>query len=122
MSDYSIEHCPKCEKDVCNGMGPSTMPKVTWILSKTRTAKFFKRECDMHDMDFHLQRGFKKSNNLFKARLNARVRATKLEGNFITRFLKRRWLYRIVPVIVLAVSGKSGRNAYEKGACEKLKS
>ena len=121
MSEYTIEHCPKCGKDVCNGMGPSTMPKVTWILNKTRTGKFFKRECDMHDMDFHLQKGFKKSNKLFKTRLSARVKVTKLEGNFLVRFAKRRWLYRVIPLIIFAVSGKSGRKAYKEGICETLK-
>ena len=117
---YSIENCPHCEIDVCNGMGPATMPKVTYILNKTNTAKFFKRECDMHDMDFHLQKGFKKSNKLFKSRMRAKVNGCSFSGNWFKRFVKRRWFNRVVYVIAWTVTGKSGLDAYNKGACKKL--
>ncbi len=120
MSDYTIENCPNCEEDVCNGMGPATMPRVTWLLQKTNTAKFFVRECNMHDMDCHLQIGFEESSKLFKSRLRARVKATKFKGNWFTRFAKRRWFNRIVYVIAWSVTGKAGLDAYDKGACKKL--
>lgn len=115
---YDIEHCPYCEKDVCNGMGPATMPTVTMILDKFPMASLFYRECCMHDMDFHLQRGFKKSNMLFGMRMKAKLRAHKFTGNFVSRFLKRKWYQFLIPRIVWFVSGKSGREAYEKGVCE----
>lgn len=116
----SMEICPDCLKDVCNGMGPATMPRVTWLLQKTNTAKFFERECNMHDMDCHRQIGFEKCSKVFKSRLRARVKATKFEGNWFTRFAKRRWFNRIVYVIAWAVTGGAGLDAYEKGACKKL--
>ena len=117
---YSIENCPHCEIDVCNGMGPATMKRVTYILNKTNTAEFFKRECNMHDMDFHLWRGFKRSNKYFKSRMKAKVNKTKFKGNFISRFAKRQWFGRIVTLIAWTVTGKSGRDAYAKGKCTKL--
>lgn len=101
-------------------MGPATMPRVTWLLNKTNTAEFFERECNMHDMDFHLQLGFEKSNTLFKQRLRAKVKGHTFEGNTFVRFIKRRWFNRIIFVITRSVSDQSGREAYEKGKCKDL--
>jgi len=120
MRDYSIENCPLCEEDVCNGMGSAEMPLATKILNKFPMAKLFNRECNMHDMDFHLQKGFKWSNGMFKTRMHARVRATNFNGGYMRRFMKRRWYYFLVPRIKWFVSGKSGKEAYSKGACKKL--
>jgi hypothetical protein len=120
MSDYTIENCPNCEEDVCNGMGSAEMPKVTYILNKTNTAKFFERSCNIHDMDFHLQKGFKSSNKAFARHLKADVKGAKFDGNFFVRFSKRRWLDGIRYIIAWFVTGKAGLDAYNKGACKKL--
>lgn len=116
----SINHCPYCNEKVCNGMGSAQMPMVTAILQKFPMATLFERECNMHDMDYHLQRGFEKSNKLFGARMKARLKAVKFDGGFIRRFAKRQWYKFLIPRIVWFVSGDSGREAYEKGACKNL--
>jgi hypothetical protein len=121
MSEYSIEHCPHCGVDVCNGMGPATMPDVTAILNKTNTGKFFKRSCNIHDMDFHLQKGFNFSNKRFKSHMKADVKAAKFDGNWFVRFSKRTWLRSISVFIAWTVTGESGREAYDKGACKIFK-
>jgi len=117
---YTIEFCPHCGVDVCNGMGPATMPIVTKILDKFPMAKLFYRECCMHDMDFHLQKGFKKSNKYFGKRMKAKLKTVKFDGGFVRRFLKRQWYRFLIPRIVWFVSGKSGREAYDEGKCIKL--
>ena len=115
-----LEICPYCGKDVCNGMGPATMPLVTSILDNFPMAKLFYRECCMHDMDYHLQRGFEKSNNVFGQRMKASLKAHTFSGNWFRRFYKRQWYKFLIPRIVWFVSGDSGKEAYTAGACEKL--
>ena len=115
-----MEICPFCGLDVCNGMGSAEMPRVTFVLDKFPMAKLFERECDMHDMDYHLQRGFEKSNANFKSRMKARLKKTKFDGWYVRRFVKRNWYRFLIPKIVWFVEGKNGREAYEKGACKKL--
>ena len=117
-----LEICPQCLEDVCNGMGPATMPLVTKRLNKYQIAKDFYRECSMHDMDHHNQIGFRKSNGLFLQRTKTRSKiirkANKFTGNFFVRFGKRR-LYQVAPYIFFAaVSGKLGKDAYKKGGCK----
>jgi len=117
---YSINNCPHCGKVVCNGMGSAEMPVTTMLLQIFPMSRIFLREYNMHDEDFHYQRGFEKSNGLFKSRLKARLRLTEFKGFFFVRFSKRRWYAALIPVIVWFVGGKNGREAYEKGACKKL--
>jgi len=115
-----IEICPFCMEDVCNGMGSAEMPKVTFVLNKFPMAKLFMRECNMHDMDYHRQRGFKRSNKYFGSRMKARLKKTKFSGWYMSRFAKRQWYRFLIPRIVWFVSGKKGREAYKKGKCPKL--
>ena len=114
---YSINNCEHCGEIVCNGMGPATMQWVADILNKTNTGKFFNRSCNIHDMDFHLQKGFKESNKAFARHLKADVACAEFEGNWFVRFGKRRWLDSVRYVIAWSVTGKKGREAYDSNSC-----
>ena len=50
----------------------------------------------------------------------ARLKAHKFNGGIVRRFLKRRWYNFLIPRIAWFVSGKSGKEAYSKGACKKI--
>jgi hypothetical protein len=87
---------------------------VTMILNKFPSAKVFYEECCQHDMDFHHQIGFEKSNKKFLKGM--RKKSWKLDCNYF----KKLWFYSFCNVIYWFVAGKKGREAYRKGACPVL--
>jgi hypothetical protein len=115
-----MEICPHCGLDVCNGMGSAEMPLATKILNRFPMAGFFERECNMHDMDYHLQRGFKRSNDRFLTRMRARALVHKYKGWSLTKSIKRTWYRNLAYAIHWFVTGKNGLEAYRKGKCKKL--
>ena len=116
-----LDICPDCLRNVCNGMGSSQMPITTWILNKFPMAELFKRSFKIHDMSHHRQIGFKLSNTLLVRHMKAELKLIKFSGWYFVRASKRNW-YRVViiPRIMWFISGKSGREAYDKGKCKKL--
>jgi len=46
--------CPKCKKEVTNGVGPSDLPSVTKFLQVLPSSHLFYEAACFHDIDYHL--------------------------------------------------------------------
>lgn len=46
--------CPKCQRDVTNGVGPSALPGVTKLLNHLPSSHLFRRAADWHDYGYHI--------------------------------------------------------------------
>ncbi len=46
--------CPLCKKVVCNGVGPSALPHLTFLLNSLPSSHIFREAADGHDLGYHL--------------------------------------------------------------------